>query len=397
MKCKRILSLALAAFLTAAICFSGCQNNSADINAEQSESSVEAEVSEKVSASESKAAEESSGKAAESKTETSLKENSDSSEASVSQNTITPKVWEIKDEDGNVMYMMGTIHLGNEEIMHMPDYFESTFAGCDALAVECDTTKMAMDLTQITKLMYTDKSTIKEHVSEEDYQKAVEILSGSSMYNQMYEYMKPIMWISLGEVAAASNVGLTENYGVDKMLINRAYKEGKSVLEVEGAEFQTEILTSIPDEIQELLFHEMANTENYMEEMEKSMTELYANWEKGEEIASDEEVSMEESLTEEQQEFVDEYNRIMLVDRNKGMADKAEEYIKSEKTTFMAVGSAHFYGENGILQLMEDRGYSVRALSSEDASMQKASEQSKVTEVTDVSTAETDPAVPKAA
>ena len=113
--------------------------------------------------------------------------------------------------------------------------------------------------------------------------------------------------------------------------------------------------------------------------------------------ASDEEVSMEESLTEEQQEFVDEYNRIMLVDRNKGMADKAEEYIKSEKTTFMAVGSAHFYGENGILQLMEDRGYSVRALSSEDASMQKASEQSKVTEVTDVSTAETDPAVPKAA
>ena len=85
----------------------------------------------------------------------------------------------------------------------------------------------------------------------------------------------------------------------------------------------------------------------------------------------------------------------MLYDRNEGMADKAEEYLHSGQTVFMAVGLAHFGGEKGIYKLLENRGYKVRQLSHGDAvkdlsSVIKPGESS-------VSVSETDPAIPRAA
>lgn len=409
MKFKKFFALAAALSVTSAMLFSGCtqekENSQVSVQTETSVSSAaSSDVSDSESSNEETSKTESSSEES-SKTESShtnsteTVSNDESSKEEVSavktENTITPRVWEVKDDDGNVMYMMGTIHLGNDEIMHMPDYFESAFASCDTLAVECDMSKAALDITSILGFMYTDKSTIKDHVSKEDYEKVSSMLSGSPYYNQVYDYVKPIMWVSLGEMAAASNIGLSENYAVDTMLTNRAYKENKNVLEVEGSVYQTQVISSIPDEIQNMLFHEMAITDNYLEEMEKEMDELYTNWKQGNEIQSEEEISGEESITEEQQKYIDEYNRIMLVDRNVGMADKAEEYIKSDKKTFFAVGSAHFYGDTGILKLMEDRGYSIRLLTSEDAAEISESAQSQGSSVSSAS--ETDPAVPRAA
>lgn len=49
----------------------------------------------------------------------------------------------------------------------------------------------------------------------------------------------------------------------------------------------------------------------------------------------------------------------MLTDRNKGMADKAEEYMNDGKKVFFMAGAAHMYGDDGIVQLLKDRGYTV--------------------------------------
>ena len=54
-----------------------------------------------------------------------------------------------------------------------------------------------------------------------------------------------------------------------------------------------------------------------------------------------------------------EYEKIMFDDRNLNMADKAEEYLKTGKTTFYIVGAGHMVGETGIIKLLRDRGYTV--------------------------------------
>ena len=238
MKLKRIYAFAAVVILTASCAFAGCSDNNGGKDEKSAQQSPASEI---VQDSEPSAAE----KKTESKQEKSSSE--ESSSPASSEDTITPRICEVTDDAGNKIYTMGTIHLADESVMHMPGYFETAFAQSDAVAVECDIQLGGIDIMNLTKLMYMDKTTIKDHVSAEDYEKVKSIVSSSPYYNQMYDYIKPMMWASLAEATAASEAGLSESYGVDNMLISRAQKEDKEVIEIEGTEMQMTLIGEMPE------------------------------------------------------------------------------------------------------------------------------------------------------
>ncbi len=283
------------------------------------------------------------------------------------ESTITPAMWKVSDSDGNVIYMMGSIHLADIEAAVFPDYFEEAYATCDSLAVECDITNMNANIFSMYKqMMYTDGTTIADHVSKDSYEKAVEIFKKAGQYSSSYDYMKPIVWVELVETIAAGNSGLSEQYGVDSNLIKRAKSENKEILEVESVQFQTNLLFNMPDDIQNVLFDSIAEDE-VIEESAEELKELYENWKKGT-ITEDEvteEVDETEDMTEEEKKLLEQYNNILLYDRNIGMRDAALSYMKDGKKVMFVVGAAHFYGDKGILHLMEDAGCTVERISPE--------------------------------
>lgn len=401
MKCKKMIAAVVAAVVAASCALGGCggknQQGGNDISAAESSQMVTSSSagSEQSSSPEPSVKPESKTSQPVSNTQESSQiqqpDESSENEASTASGKITPKICEITDDEGHKLYTMGTIHIADESIMNMPAYFETAFAESDSLAVECNNTDTGFDLLSITKFMYTDGTKITDHVSAEDYQKVLDIVKDSPYYNEIYAYIKPMMWVSLGEITAGEKLGMDAKYGVDQMLINKAVKEGKDVIEVEGTKFQMDLITDMPENIQNFLFHSMAQTENYTDEMSEALRKTYENWKKGEEIADDD--IGEEELTDEEKQLLAEYNRILLTDRNVGMADKAERYLASGDTVFMAVGSAHFYGEGGIYQLLEQRGYHIRQLTDEDAKPVEGS----VMESTASTVSETDPGIPRAA
>ncbi|MBQ1436598.1 MAG: TraB/GumN family protein, partial [Ruminococcus sp.] len=64
-------------------------------------------------------------------------------------------------------------------------------------------------------------------------------------------------------------------------------------------------------------------------------------------------------LTDEEKELYADYQKTMLTDRNVGMADKAEEYLASGKNVFVAVGAGHMVSDEGVVQLLKNRGCKV--------------------------------------
>ena len=50
---------------------------------------------------------------------------------------------------------------------------------------------------------------------------------------------------------------------------------------------------------------------------------------------------------------------ILLDDRNQNMAQKAAQYIKEGKNCLFMVGAAHYSGENGVDNLLENMGFVV--------------------------------------
>ena len=49
----------------------------------------------------------------------------------------------------------------------------------------------------------------------------------------------------------------------------------------------------------------------------------------------------------------------MIKDRNDEMVKKIEGYFKEDETYTIAVGALHFFGDDGIVKLMENKGYTV--------------------------------------
>jgi uncharacterized protein YbaP (TraB family) len=69
-----------------------------------------------------------------------------------------------------------------------------------------------------------------------------------------------------------------------------------------------------------------------------------------------------EELPEDLKDDEEAYNKIMLTDRNHGMAEKASEYLKEGKNCLFMVGAAHYGGEEGVDNLLEDMGYTVEKI-----------------------------------
>ena len=58
----------------------------------------------------------------------------------------------------------------------------------------------------------------------------------------------------------------------------------------------------------------------------------------------------------------DRLYRVLFTDRNLAMADKIEAMMRTGKTYFVVVGAGHLVGDDGIVSLLDARGYSLQRL-----------------------------------
>ena len=120
---------------------------------------------------------------------------------------------------------------------------------------------------------------------------------------------------------------------------------------------------AVSDELCELLIKSFFEQEAGYSD---SIKNLYEAWLSGDEktiaqISSEDED--ESGLTDKQIKLIEEYNKTMLDDRNKVMAEKADIYIKEGKNIFFAVGAAHIVsGENSVIKLLEKKGYTIERI-----------------------------------
>ncbi len=286
-----------------------------------------------------------------------------------SENAITPLMWKAEDKNGNYAYLFGSIHAGDNAVDHMPDYFEKAYADSDTLAFEIDMSNLYNDITasssMLTDIIYSDGTTIKDHISENTYNKLVQILQEKGMYNSLYDYYKPMMWESLIENIAITEAGLNATKGVDMTLTNRAKADKKNIEEVESMDFQMSMFNGLSDSIIEMMMSSYAE-EGAIGKLAQQLKDLYAKWKAGTitELDVNDDQPDEEDLTEEEKAMLEEYNKAILTDRNKGMTEKLVEYIKSGKTVMLVVGTAHFLGDDGIVSLLEKQGYTVTKITS---------------------------------
>lgn len=271
----------------------------------------------------------------------------------------TPALWRVEGETGAVLWLFGSVHIGDGTYEPFPAPVQQAFDSADALAVELDMVAFEKDLSaQMSALrscVYADGTKISDHIDTQLYEDCVQVLKEHNMYTSLYDLYMPAIWMSLIEGIGYEEAGFSTD-GVDMLLLNAAYAQEKTVLEVESAEFQYNMLAAFSDELQELLLQ--GTLESYQEgNYSQELREVVDAWYHGDMDALTEET--EEEMEPEEQALYEEYLQEMLIDRNVGMADFCQTCLQDGGTTFFCVGAAHFPGEYGVVELLTQRGYTV--------------------------------------
>lgn len=275
-----------------------------------------------------------------------------------------PMLWKIDGEKGNVMYLFGSIHAGDERNDAVLESLSGKLEKCDALAVEYDLVAYEKDeaaqLQDIQRMMYTDGTTVKDHMRPDLYEKAVNYLKDADYYDALYDDYNLGFWLSLLQQIAVSKTAFDPAEAMDFKLINYAYEHKLEMVEVESAGFQKSKLNDLPDELLNLQLQAFFKTKKYYA---TTLTDLYEAWLDGD-AAKLEELTADDTagLTEAQRQLLADYQKTMYTGRNLGMAGKAEELLRSGKNVFFSVSTTHFLGDDGIIKLLEDKGYTVERI-----------------------------------
>lgn len=286
------------------------------------------------------------------------------------QKELSPLMYEItKEGSNNKIYLFGSIHMINPSDLNFPEYVRKAYNDSQYLACEMDSVAYTSDTNKMTEMvqqmLYQDGTTIKNHINNDTYNKLVKILKEKEMYSELLEMYKPVFFQSYLLNAVASDAKINSTSSVDEYFIKKAKTDNKNILEVEGGDFQMNLLLNTSDRLNELMLIEILD--NYEDEV-KSLRELYEAWRIGDVekilVNSDEDIKKSDNYSKEDQALIDEYNYKMFDERNLNMTNTLIDYFNSNKKTFYMVGAAHLVGDKGIAHLLEEKGYIVKRVQS---------------------------------
>ncbi len=280
------------------------------------------------------------------------------------ESTITPLLYKVTDSEGNVAWLFGSIHVGEEYFYPLPDYVLDAYASSDALAVEFDIVSFETDfdaqIEALQQMVYTDGTTITDHISEELYNDAKAALKDLGMYSSALDYYCPAMWSSFIDSAMIEQMGVDTSLGIDLYFLNRAHEEGKTILDVESAAFQYGMMAGYSEGLQAMLLESSVASAALVEESKEDLMQLLQAWAAGDEAAFDALINAApEFESAEEEALYNEYQNAMITSRNLNMADFAEDALKSGEEVFIVVGAAHIVGAGAMAQLLAERGYTV--------------------------------------
>jgi len=257
-------------------------------------------------------------------------------------------LWEIS---GNGLtessYLFGTIHIIPKEDFFFTPSMEKAFNSAEKLIMEVDMDiSLSAQLKLMQKMMLPEGESLSAYMTNREYVKLTgylkDTLGISRMSLMAIDKLKPIFSYS---VILEEKIKKAEVFEMHFM--KRAKKRKMQLIGLETLEEQVGIIDNIPLEEQVSMLLQITESEDIMQEYQE-MVSTY----KKQDINKLVEFSKEDRELE---KYTDE----LLVNRNqKWIAKLATEMANS--ACFIAVGSGHLAGKNGLIYLLRNEGFELR-------------------------------------
>ena len=141
---------------------------------------------------------------------------------------------------------------------------------------------------------------------------------------------------------------------LDLVLYQEALQQDKAVYGLETVREQLDLFDSMSESDQVTLLRDAVDKFPELDALHAELLEVYKQRDLEGLLAIN-----ETSMQAEDQRLAKEFQRRVIDDRNHRMAERMQPYLRQGKA-FVAVGALHLPGEQGLLNLLEQQGYTVR-------------------------------------
>jgi uncharacterized protein len=272
--------------------------------------------------------------------------------------TVTPLIWEVRSE-GNVVYLLGSIHLGRSDMYPVGPVVEKAYRASKVVALEADPTDQQAIVAAIMDTFYEPPESLQNNLPGPLLTRLSRVLERLGIPLEQAQTMKPFMVAMTLASLEYAKAGFDPSLGVDMHYARRAKQDGKPLVELESFGGQIALMNSMSDRLQEsLLQATLESIENG--EIPALVDAMINAWKSGDGKQLQSAVSAEERKLP--AALAQEFHRKFMSDRNLAMARKIESMLEGPDAHFVAIGAAHLLGEDSILQILSANGFRVRPL-----------------------------------
>ena len=259
-------------------------------------------------------------------------------------------LWRIERAGSTPSYLFGTMHSDDPGVVDLPAPVRQAFDQADAVTLEVTLDPESL-LTLSQALLMHDGRTLDALLGSALFERAVEAMAGYGIPDSMVARMKP--WaVAVTLMTPPTQTGVV----LDHVLYRKALAEGKPVDGLETVAEQVGLFDSLTLEEQiDLLEDTLEDLDN----IERMLMELRQAWLQRD-LARLMEINAA-ALRDGDPQFAAVFNQRIILDRNKRMAERLESRLH-EGGRFIAVGALHLPGKEGLLELLEQRGYRLTRL-----------------------------------
>ena len=259
-------------------------------------------------------------------------------------------LWKVQSKS-NTVYVLGSLHLMKKDVYPLDKKIEEAFDKSAVLAVEANVNDVGnLDIGKFMEsAFYQGDDSLEKHVSRDTYDLVKKEFAGSGILLDLVDKQKPwFLALTLSSIGLVQ-LGFDPTLGIDMHFLSKG--EGKKrIAELESVDYQIGLLSGLSDREQEaFLLSTMRESENLGQEVD----ELVRAWKSGDTR------TIESLLAKSGGEGMSSVNEKMLYGRNRHMASRIEDYLRTKETYFVIVGAGHLVGDRGIIEILKRKGYTV--------------------------------------
>lgn len=270
------------------------------------------------------------------------------------------KLWEIS---GNGLskpsYLYGTMHVSSKVAFHLSDSVFIGLKNCDMVALETNPQQWLPDM-MTSEFMQAERRmrrAMGSYVRYGFYESAFKLVRPNQkmlayLLRQDHSMVNPLLFRG-----SERDQEFEEKTYLDMFIYQAGAKQGKLLMNLENFNetMRLGVEAQIPDPNE-------PQKESYSRHSYGTMELIEDAYRRGD-------LDLLDSL-QKQSSPSKKYHNVFIVERNQNMVDKMDSLLRFH-TIFSAVGAAHLPGDGGMIEMLREKGYTVRAIQADITSKGK--------------------------